>query len=656
MDTTSDGYAPVPDYTRQATTSTGEPAVFKQVPAPGSLVLPGLRSIMLTGTLASGESAVTGFQLQVIDRTPPVIAAPSTGFTSLTLESNAAIPDYASQAVVTDNVAVTSRTQSPAAGTLATVGTFPVTITATDAKGNTTSASINVTVKPPADVPNEVQYVSYVATNAAADASGAPTGSTFTTFGVPSINDDGAMAYRAGLKRGTVTSTGLFCGNPAALVASVGDAAPGVDGAVFASFYDPCLNHGRGIQPAVAFLATIKAATGKTAIPTAFNTGLWTNLGGTVQLIARAGDGAPGCTGGLFKSITSVTFVENEVVFTATLSGAVTTANDAGSWAWNATTGLRCLLMEGQPVTCAFGGKKTVGSFQMLSTVAGTAGHGRHHLGAGMCAARVTCTDRTVINYVMEDADGETVLTALAQTGSALLPGLTSNAIGSPVGNCRGELAFVQGFATAKNGATTAANNLAVMTDRSGAWEVVARKGDVVGESGVLWSSFNDPVLNDERDVAWIGTLSGTPTALNTAIAWNQPASGTQIVARKGYSAPGVEGGVFDTFTSMALPDGGVGPVFTATLLAKTNGVSPGPGGVTAMNDSGLWAVDSTGAARLLLREGQTLAGRTVLRFTALATIAGSPGQTRSFNAHRTIVASLGFSDRTEAIVQIKVP
>jgi len=339
VDTTSDGYAPVPDYTRQATTSTGEPAVFKQVPAPGSLVLPGLRSIMLTGTLASGESAVTGFQLQVIDRTPPVIAAPSTGFTSLTLESNAAIPDYASQAVIADNVAVTSRTQSPAAGTLATVGTFPVTITATDAKGNTTSASLNVTVKPPADVPNEVQYVSYVATNAAADASGAPTGSTFTTFGVPSINDDGAMAYRAGLKRGTVTSTGLLCGNPAALVASVGEAAPGVDGAVFASFYDPCLNHGRGIQPAVAFLATIKAATGKTAIPTAFNTGLWTNLGGTVQLIARAGDGAPGCTGGLFKSITSVTFVENEVVFTATLSGAVTTANDAGSWAWNATTG-----------------------------------------------------------------------------------------------------------------------------------------------------------------------------------------------------------------------------------------------------------------------------------------------------------------------------
>ena len=58
-----------------------------------------------------------------------------------------ALPDYTSQAVTSDNVGVTSVTQSPAAGSALSVGTTSVTLTAHDAAGNTASTSFNVTVQ-----------------------------------------------------------------------------------------------------------------------------------------------------------------------------------------------------------------------------------------------------------------------------------------------------------------------------------------------------------------------------------------------------------------------------------------------------------------------------------------------------------------------------
>src|SRR5690606_40528047 len=54
-------------------------------------------------------------------------------------------PDYTSLATAADNCAVASVTQSPAAGTAVNgVGTTSVTLTVTDASGNTETCTFNV--------------------------------------------------------------------------------------------------------------------------------------------------------------------------------------------------------------------------------------------------------------------------------------------------------------------------------------------------------------------------------------------------------------------------------------------------------------------------------------------------------------------------------
>ncbi len=87
------------------------------------------------------------------DTVPPTIAAPAGGFTPLTLTTGvggtAPLPDYTGQAVTSDNVGVTSVTQSPAIGSAQSGGTTQVTLTAHDAAGRTAGVSFDVAVIPP---------------------------------------------------------------------------------------------------------------------------------------------------------------------------------------------------------------------------------------------------------------------------------------------------------------------------------------------------------------------------------------------------------------------------------------------------------------------------------------------------------------------------
>jgi hypothetical protein len=110
---------------------------------------PGIHNIGLSANLASGQTAVAGFHLQIVDRTVPTLTAPANGFSPVQLDSGSAIPNYLVQVAAQDNVAVTRLTQTPVAGALATTSTNMVVITGTDAKGNTTSLNIPVQVSAP---------------------------------------------------------------------------------------------------------------------------------------------------------------------------------------------------------------------------------------------------------------------------------------------------------------------------------------------------------------------------------------------------------------------------------------------------------------------------------------------------------------------------
>ena len=118
-----------------------------QSPAPGTSLSLGTQIVTLTATDAAGNTGVCSFSVTVADQTAPSISCPANATIAVGSNCTAPLPNYATTATATDNcTANPTKTQSPAAGTILTTGTQIVTLTATDAAGNTGSCSFSVTI------------------------------------------------------------------------------------------------------------------------------------------------------------------------------------------------------------------------------------------------------------------------------------------------------------------------------------------------------------------------------------------------------------------------------------------------------------------------------------------------------------------------------
>lgn len=157
-------------------------------------------------------------------------------------------------------------------------------------------------------------------------------GRVFSTLSSPILNDSGVIAFTGALKAGVsdVTKTNAngiwtISSNNLSTVARSGDAAPGLNGALFASFnqiaYPGENSHGQ--QAGVTFIATLAAGPGVTTLN---DLGLWiaSTPASTPALFIREGDSFS--VGGIAKTISSFT------LFTAspTTSGARRSFNSVG--------------------------------------------------------------------------------------------------------------------------------------------------------------------------------------------------------------------------------------------------------------------------------------------------------------------------------------
>jgi len=121
-------------------------ATLVAVPASGSTFPVGTTPVTYTATDASGNKATCTFNVTVNDVTPPVITACPANITANTTTSCGAVVNWTAP-TFSDNCTGATLVAVPASGSTFPVGTTPVTYTATDASGNKSTCTFNVTVK-----------------------------------------------------------------------------------------------------------------------------------------------------------------------------------------------------------------------------------------------------------------------------------------------------------------------------------------------------------------------------------------------------------------------------------------------------------------------------------------------------------------------------
>lgn len=626
---------PLPDYRTQLTTSNFSGTISTtQTPAPGTLHDGGIVNVVLSASDVLGNAARTSFDV--------TIPTPQLGgtYSPLILREGTLLADYTSQAVATEFASTPTVTQSPAPGTVLAAGQLIITLTASDASGNSVATSFQATVL----AANPVRTV-LASKGSTATVDGQSV--VWNTFGVPSINDAGngiAMAtYAVGTARTTVVLAwdGANFSQSLKPIAKVGGPAPGIEGAVMRAIAEPLL----GPDGAVAWVATLASASGYSGAVTSANERaifLDPDGGGPSAPFVIARKGQAGAGTATLKAFTSLALSESTLAFTATLSGANTTT-DSGIWMYDRSTASTVIaLREDAPLL----GSKVRG-IAALAGRTGSLGQGRGLEmwdKEGATAVRMTLADgRQVIGRVT--ATGVTSSYVAGAAVSAAENGSKWLSFGLPTQSEGGALAFL---------GTVRADSAfypAVFADSDSALSRIAAKGSPApGVAGGVFSMFKDPVRAGNGCVLFHGTLAaanGVTLSNNDGIWLSDGAAGLALIAREGTHATGTPDGTnWRAFTSLALPETR-GPLFVATLAN---------GGVTSANDTGLWATDGLGGHHLLIREGDAFAGARVRSFTVLSSVLGSPAQTRSFNNNGGVILRVTDTTGAQHLVQIAVP
>ena len=426
-------------------------------------------------------------------------------------------------------------------------------------------------------------------------------GSFSNVFGPPVLNNAGKTAFIAGFNRLGNIDSGIWSegGGDLRLIAGEGTAAPGTSASMnyssFTSRLDRIVLNDAG---QTAFSATI-AGDGRNG------SGIWSEGGGSLHLVALEGSAAPGTSSDAsFDQLSFTVPAFNNaglVAFAVGLVGVdVNTENDSGIWSEGGGE-LRLIAREGSD---APGTGITFSSFGIHLPVLNDAGHS---------AFRGTVEGVGVGNGNWDRIWSESVsgLRLIAQAGVAA-PGVSDGAILLAFEEVRinstGQTAF-RGILSRASVPTVADGGViievggsvdsGIWLDDHGSQRMIARKGTAAPgtESGVYFDFLGHPILNTTGQTAFRARLYGTGVnQTNEGGIWSDGDGGLRLVARDGDEAPGTGSGVVFRTLGFVLPtmnaDGQT--AFYAYLDGE---------GVDSTNDFGIWAEGSLGL-ELVARTG----------------------------------------------------
>ncbi|MGB8168052.1 MAG: choice-of-anchor tandem repeat NxxGxxAF-containing protein [Chthoniobacteraceae bacterium] len=492
--------------------------------------------------------------------------------------------------------------------------------------------------------------------------------------GQPVTNDgNGATYARLTLAEGPFAGTmqigktkvrAIFAGDGSVRI-KVGDSAPGIADSVIVKL---------GVPSGDAVLAKLKPGAG--AVTANDSDVLIAGLkSGPVRVAARRGQtvATPPVSGDITSPMLdkfgAIDGNGDAIFFVAKLKGtAVTPKSSDALCAALGDGSVRVVVRKGEDEPNAQTTVKTVGT---LVGAKGTLAEGRWRQATDLFGGRLSFTSARAEGLVSAPATAAN-FAALTQWVNVqdFVPifwnGGTIKSIGIPGFGPSGP-AFVatlapdtRALAATSAAAMTKTNSTVIMrADRAGV-TVVAQKGgsapDAMGTvlPGSTFKTFGAPVSGNAGFTAFTAQLSGPKGAAATGI-WHGTSDTTlKLLARGGDTAPG--GGTFASFSSLVLPDGATsGPIFTGKLAVNKGA------GITAANNLGIWAVNTTGVLIGLLRTGDQIAGvagqtRTIKSFVALQPAPGSIGAANGYDNAGKLATLVTFTDKTIALVEFTIP
>lgn len=339
------------------------------------------------------------------------------------------------------------------------------------------------------------------------------------------LNDAGRIAIDNRL-----LSTGGWCrlmagaGEPLALAVATGDVAPGVPGATLGFVREEPAQLGDGDRTGV--LAGMQGS--------AVGSGLWTGPAGALQLVAKAGDPAPGLPGTTMTSLGRTARFGNDgtAVFTSGLTGAV-----SGSALWIGRPGaVELLARSGVDAPGAEPGV-VFQSFdrQTLSDSGVVVFNGRLTGGATTSATATGIWRGTTAGLELVKRGG--------QEATAAGPGVQHVLLDRRMMNALGDLTF---YSTLAGEGVTTANDQALFA--TGPWgeRLIAREGDAAPSlPGYVFSSamMNAGVeFNDRGQAVFMSTVQRAGVGTLEAIFGSDAGVGMYLIAAEGSAfevAPG---------------------------------------------------------------------------------------------------------------------
>jgi hypothetical protein len=496
---------------------------------------------------------------------------------------------------------------------------------------------------------------------------------TFTNFDLPSLNDTGQVTFSGHLTIGAGSATSLtddvlYAGPVASLqlVARAGDPAPGMPAGVNYSLFniDFQFQTATHLNDAgqIAYVARLTGS----GVTTANRDLVYAGAAGSPQLVARAGDQATGLPAGVvYGGFGYLSLNESgQVAFVASLGGSgVSTA--AGNYAasYVGTPGsLQLAARDGDPApgtTANYGGNGgSMGALTFNDT-------GQIVFTDTLQAAGVTSTNGSAL---FAGAAGSVQIIARSGDAAPGAPAGVNYALlqaHSGVINNASQVAFPSRWSTGVGGVDST-NDDVLYAGPIAALQLLARAGNAAPgtSSGVSYSTFSIPILNDTGQVAFSSRLTGVGvTTANDRAIFAGPFASPQLMLREGDPAPGTAAGVnFSEEIGNPFPTWYPPPIMTFNDAGQVAlQMNLAGSGVTTANDVALYLFDPILGPVMIAREGNLFdVGGGVFRTIADEGIQFAAGRNddtiNGLSNNGTLVFRLTFTNGSSGIFTANVP